>query len=132
MLSWTAEEFMMSKRQFGRHSSPTGARTNGGASTMNTIIPLIFGLSILIRSLPLKLHMQKHHPTPNQKLQGPPSMYNPHHHTLPFSSKSPIQPYHHTTSNHTQNPELWRCILEEYSTAAGLSTEATWSNMNVP
>ena len=131
MPSWTAEEFMMSKRQFSRHSSPIGARTNGGASTMNTITPLIFGLSILIRSLPLQLHMQKHHPTPNQKLQGPPSMYNPHHHTLPFLSKSPTQPYHQTTSNHTQN-QTCGDVLEDYSTAARLSTEATWSNMNVP
>ena len=114
-----------------QHSSPIGARTNGGASTMNTITPLIFGLSILIRSPPLQLHMQKHHPTPNQNFQGPPSTYNPHHHTLPFLSKSPTQPYHQTTSNHTQN-QTCGDILEDYSTAAGTSTEATWSNMNVP
>ena len=131
MLSWTAEEFMMSRRQYSRHSSPTGARTNGGASTTDTITPPIFGLSIQIRSLPLKLHMQRHHPTPNQKLQGPPSIYNPHHHTLPFSSKSPTQPYHHTTSTYT-NIQTCSDVLEEYSTAAGLSTEATRSNMNVP
>ena len=115
---------MMSRRQYSRHSSPTGARTNGGASTTNTITPQIYGLSILIRSLPLKLHMQKHHPTPNQKLQGPPSIFNPHHHTLPSLSKTPTQPCRHTTSNYTQ---IQTCseVLGEYSTAAGLSTEAT-------
>ena len=77
---------MMSKRRCSGHSSPTGVRTNGGASTTNTITPPIFGLSTPTQSLPLKLHMQKHHPT--QKHPEPHSTYNPHHHNRPFSSKS--------------------------------------------
>ena len=137
MLSWTAEESMMSKKQFRRHSSPTGARTRGGASTMNTITPRIFGLFSLIRSPPLQLHMQKHHPTPNQNFQGPPSTYNPHRHNLPFLSESPTP----TSSSDHQQPYsqpdlLWHMedllwYMEDYSTAAWTSTEATWSSMNV-
>ena len=108
MLSWTAEEFMMSRKQFSRHSSPTGARTRGGASTMNTITPRIFGLSSLIRSPPLQLHMQKHHPTPNQNFQGPPSTYNPHHHTLPFLSKPP------TPTSPSDHLQPWKMILQRH------------------
>ena len=100
----------MSKKQFSRHSSPTGARTRGGASTMNTITPRIFGLSSLIRSPPLQLHMQKHHLTPNQNFQDPPTTYNPLHLTLPFSSNSLTHPCHHTTSHYTSYPDRQRCI----------------------
>ena len=117
MLSWTAEESMMNKKQFRRHSSPTGAKTRGGASTMNIITLLIFGLSTLIRSPPLPLHMQKHHPTPNQTFQDPPITYNPHHHTLPSLSKSPTPLHHQTTSIHTVNQhflDAWMIILQRH------------------
>ena len=117
MLSWTAEESMMNKKQFRRHSSPTGAKTSGGASTTNTITPLIYGLSSLIRSPPLQLHMQRHHPTPNQNFQGPPTTYNPHHHTLPSLSKSQSQLHHQSTSNHTANwtfVDTWETTLQRH------------------
>ena len=110
MLSWTPEECMMSRRRCSGHSSPTDARTNGGASTTNTITPPIFGLSTLIRSFPLKHHMQRHHPTPNQKLPDPPSTYNLRHHNLPFSSKSLTHPCHHTTSPYTSYSDRQWCI----------------------
>ena len=127
MLSWTPEECMMSKRRCSGHSSPTGERTNGGASTTNTITPLICGLSTQTPSLPLKPHMQKHHPTPNQKHPAPPSTYNP---PLPFSSKS-------LTSRAITPPATIPAIqtssdvLEEYSSAAGLFTEATRTRIHV-
>ena len=130
MLSWTPEECMMSKRRCSGHSSPTGARTNGGASTTNTITPPIFGLSIQTQSLPLKLHMQKHHPTPNQKHPEPHSTYNPHHHNLPFSSKSltslAITPPATIPAIGTSSD-----VLEEYSSSARLFTEATRLRIHV-
>ena len=113
MLSWTAEESMMSKKQFSRHSSPTGARTRGGASTMNTITVCpawsdhLHYNSTCRSIIPLPTRTSRVH------------LLRTTNTTTPYHSWVSLQPqlHHQTTSNHTHNQtffDTWKIILQRH------------------